>query len=316
MKNSQNPQPLVSVIIPNYNHARYLDQRIQTVLGQTYQNFEVIILDDCSTDNSLEVIEKYRSDPRIVDVIVNEKNSGNTFLQWNKGIYLAKGELIWIAESDDYCKLNMLEELVSAFILKPNTILSYCTPLLFHNEKTWEYSPEGRDYLMSAKSYLRRFLLNMNWPLNASCCVFRRDSALRNAKRYLTIDAAGDYMFWAELLVSGGSVHVINKHLSMWRKHEGSVTSPLLQNGRIALSEKEIFDFICSSIRVGYFRKRFALRYHFNRFSHFGIKSQNVFDKIENKWRFDEISSYSFGDKVYNKVNYLLRKYTGLFLSY
>ncbi|MDO5340840.1 MAG: glycosyltransferase family A protein [Bacteroidia bacterium] len=72
-------QPLVSVIIPNYNHARYLDQRIQTVLNQTYQNFEVIILDDKSTDNSLEVIAKYKVNPHISQIVINEQNSGSPF---------------------------------------------------------------------------------------------------------------------------------------------------------------------------------------------------------------------------------------------
>ena len=65
---------LVSVIIPNFNHARYLDERIQSVLKQTYQNFEVIILDDKSTDNSLEVINKYKDNPHIAKIVVNEKN--------------------------------------------------------------------------------------------------------------------------------------------------------------------------------------------------------------------------------------------------
>ena len=52
--------PLVSVIIPNYNHARFLDERIQSILNQTYQNFEVIILDDISSDNSVEFINQYK----------------------------------------------------------------------------------------------------------------------------------------------------------------------------------------------------------------------------------------------------------------
>ena len=57
--------PTVSVIIPNYNHAPYLKERIDSVLNQTYQDFEVIILDDCSPDNSVEVIEQYRSNPHV-----------------------------------------------------------------------------------------------------------------------------------------------------------------------------------------------------------------------------------------------------------
>ena len=64
--------PLISVVVPNYNHARYLDQRLQSILNQTYRNIEVIILDDCSIDNSLEVISKYTYDSRIVSVIVRD----------------------------------------------------------------------------------------------------------------------------------------------------------------------------------------------------------------------------------------------------
>ena len=97
-------QPLVSVIVPNYNYARYMDERMQSILNQTYQNFEIIILDDCSTDNSRKVIEKYRGNPHVVAIVYNKENSGSTFKQWNKGFSIAKGELIWIAEADDTCK--------------------------------------------------------------------------------------------------------------------------------------------------------------------------------------------------------------------
>ncbi len=71
--------PFVSVILPNYNHAKYLPQRIESILNQTYQNFELIILDDCSSDNSREVIERYKDNPRISKIIFNEKNSGSRF---------------------------------------------------------------------------------------------------------------------------------------------------------------------------------------------------------------------------------------------
>src|SRR5258707_14882309 len=91
-------RPRVSVIIPNYNHARYLRKRIETVLEQTYQDFEVILLDDCSTDGSSSIIDEYRNDSR-VRMGLNEKNSGSTFKQWNKGVGLAEGKNVWIAES-------------------------------------------------------------------------------------------------------------------------------------------------------------------------------------------------------------------------
>ncbi|MBC7566521.1 MAG: glycosyltransferase family 2 protein, partial [Pedobacter sp.] len=96
--------PKVSVIIPNYNHSDYLHQRIESVLNQSYQDFELILLDDKSTDDSTVIITSYRDHPKVTQIIINEENSGNTFKQWEKGIAASVGELIWIAESDDWCE--------------------------------------------------------------------------------------------------------------------------------------------------------------------------------------------------------------------
>ncbi|MFM7595916.1 MAG: glycosyltransferase family 2 protein [Flavobacteriales bacterium] len=92
---------LVSVIIPNYNHAPFLKERIDSVLNQSYSHVEVILLDDCSSDNSREIIEEYRRNEKVKHIVYNQKNSGNTFIQWQKGVELALGEWVWIAESDD-----------------------------------------------------------------------------------------------------------------------------------------------------------------------------------------------------------------------
>ncbi|MBU2929553.1 glycosyltransferase family 2 protein [Winogradskyella psychrotolerans] len=102
-------EKFVSVILPNYNHEAYLEERLNSIFNQTYQSFEVIILDDCSTDESLEILKPYETHPKVAHLISNKKNSGSPFIQWQKGLELAKGDLIWIAESDDFCDLNFLE---------------------------------------------------------------------------------------------------------------------------------------------------------------------------------------------------------------
>ena len=104
--------PIVSVVIPNYNHAQYLRQRIDSILNQIYSDFELIIVDDCSTDNSKEIIESYRTNPKVSQIIFNESNSGTPFQQWETGVDLAKGEWIWIAESDDFAENDFLEKLI------------------------------------------------------------------------------------------------------------------------------------------------------------------------------------------------------------
>ncbi|GGH45975.1 glycosyltransferase family 2 protein [Mangrovimonas yunxiaonensis] len=99
----------VSIILPNYNHAPYLEERLDSILNQTYTNFELIILDDNSSDNSLDILQAFKSHKKVSHFIVNRKNSGSPFEQWKKGLDLAKGDYVWIAESDDKSDYDFLE---------------------------------------------------------------------------------------------------------------------------------------------------------------------------------------------------------------
>ncbi|MCB0455996.1 MAG: glycosyltransferase family 2 protein, partial [Aequorivita sp.] len=160
--------PKVSVIIPNYNHAAFLEQRLQTVLQQTFQDFEVILLDDASTDGSQEILESYRNHPKVAHLIINSNNSGSPFKQWQKGIDLAKGEYIWIAESDDYCELNFLESLLGQ--MKKDTGIYYSQTIdidesgktLFNRiDYTKEFDPNiwKADFEISGLKFIEKYLL-------------------------------------------------------------------------------------------------------------------------------------------------------------
>ncbi len=116
----------VSVIIPNYNHASFLKQRIDSVINQSIEVKEVILLDDCSTDDSLEIINQYKTHPLVKHIVVNTRNSGSPFLQWQKGIDLASGEWIWIAESDDFAHRDFLKEMSMLASEYPNAGFLYC----------------------------------------------------------------------------------------------------------------------------------------------------------------------------------------------
>jgi glycosyltransferase involved in cell wall biosynthesis len=108
--------PRVSAIVPNFNHARFLAQRIESILAQTYPNIDILILDDCSTDESRTIIDRYcRNYSGRIRTLYNEKNSGNVFKQWRKGIENTEGEIIWICESDDFCESTFVENLIPHF---------------------------------------------------------------------------------------------------------------------------------------------------------------------------------------------------------
>ena len=123
---------MISVIIPNYNHSSYLKERIDTVLQQTYQNFEVILLDDNSTDNSKEVLKKFENHPKVSQIIFNSKNSGSPFGMWSTAFNLAKGDFIWIAESDDFSDLDFLETLIKKF-QNEEVIVAHCCSYNYKN---------------------------------------------------------------------------------------------------------------------------------------------------------------------------------------
>ena len=104
--------PQVSVIIPNYNYEKYLEQRLISIINQTYRDFEIIFLDDSSNDKSVLLAKSILANTNIpFEIHINEKNSGSPFEQWNKGLQIAKSEYIWIAEADDFCEYHFLEQL-------------------------------------------------------------------------------------------------------------------------------------------------------------------------------------------------------------
>lgn len=109
-------EELVTIIVPNYNHGRFLIKRLESIYKQTYKNIEVILLDDCSTDNSQDILLNYKKKyPSITRTIFSEKNSGSIFKQLRKGLALAKGKYIWIAESDNWCDIHFIEKLIFSF---------------------------------------------------------------------------------------------------------------------------------------------------------------------------------------------------------
>jgi glycosyltransferase involved in cell wall biosynthesis len=109
--------PLVTVIIPSFNHAAYIANAIDSVLSQTYQNIELIVIDDGSTDNSHEVIERYSGNPRLISIL-NIANAGQGVVL-NKAIDVSRGAYLCILPSDDWFVSNKIELQVQRFLVSP-----------------------------------------------------------------------------------------------------------------------------------------------------------------------------------------------------
>jgi glycosyltransferase involved in cell wall biosynthesis len=120
--NHQN-NPLVSVIVPVYNVEQYLDECLYSIRQQTYENLEIIVVEDCSTDKSLEVLSKHLNDQRI-KLIRHEKNSGLSAAR-NTGIDAAKGDYIMFVDSDDLVHLSLIELCVKYAIVNDADLITY-----------------------------------------------------------------------------------------------------------------------------------------------------------------------------------------------
>lgn len=120
--NSQHT-PLVSVIVPVYNVEQYLDECLNSIRQQTYKNIEIIVVEDCSTDNSLNTLTKHLEDPR-VKLIQHEKNSGLSAAR-NTGIDTAKGNYIIFIDSDDLVHLSLIELCVKYAIVNDADLITY-----------------------------------------------------------------------------------------------------------------------------------------------------------------------------------------------
>lgn len=232
--------PRVSVVVPNYNYAHYMAERLSSVAGQNLPVYEIIVLDDCSSDDSLVELQRLRGhirpEPRVVP---GERNSGSVFRQWLKGVELARGDYVWIAEADDLSKPEFLERLSQLLHSHPDAVMAYS-----QSEQIDEYGQVlAPDYLgytdeLSTTRWLENYVASgaeevgaglavKNTVPNVSAALFRREPLLRVLREHIDEIAsyriAGDWLVYLRLLQYGKiafEASACNRH----RRHASSVT--------------------------------------------------------------------------------------------
>lgn len=211
------PEPAVSVIFPNYNHAKYLPERISSVLQQTMKPAEIIFLDDCSSDNSIEVARGLLQKCNIpYKIIPNKQNSGNVFKQWMKGLEEASSDWIWIAETDDSADHGFLEYL-SPMLQREDVLAAYGMISFINGAGKRSNDLAGyydglqlfdwqRSTVVTAKKAFEYDFVVKNIIPNASGVVFKKPVLTEAQKeRLFQYKFAGDWYFYA-LLLRGGKI--------------------------------------------------------------------------------------------------------------
>lgn len=213
----KNPEKNISVIIPNYNYARYLDERIDSILFQTYPVSEIIILDDCSKDDSIKVIERrIRENTSGIPMrlVKNTTNSGSVFAQWQKAFGEATSDYVWIAEADDSCSPFFLEKIMKGFD-DEKVVLSYCesltmdenNKLLMGDLRVWidifNTGKWNQDYINDGRKEVAEAMCINNTIANVSSTVIKKGDyteIFENAKQYRL---AGDWYSYMNILKYG-----------------------------------------------------------------------------------------------------------------
>lgn len=186
---------IISIILPNFNHYPYLKERLNSIFNQTHQDFEVIILDDASTDTSLSILNKYKDHPKVSHFIINKENSGSPFKQWKKGLELAISDYIWIAESDDFCDLDFLEKQLK---LLETVDMSVARTLVFSKDKKRKeiMHPAFREDTATLLDVDQIFYCPV---LNVSSALFRKIDKNDLAKsKFADFNIIGDRVFYYE----------------------------------------------------------------------------------------------------------------------
>jgi glycosyltransferase involved in cell wall biosynthesis len=229
------PPPRITAIVPNYNHARFLDERLRSICRQTFPVAEIIILDDASTDDSQAVIQSLVGDLAVpVVTLFNRENSGSIFSQWAKGLAHATGDLVWICESDDTCDRNFLASL-EPYFRNPCVMLAF--GLIEEIDEHGYPRPGMRDYMnsaaadfwdephvLSARAWFNGPFGTRNVIPNVGGCVFRRqeidDDLLRELQSYRI---CGDWHLYS-VIGRGGAIAYDPRARSYFRKHAANTS--------------------------------------------------------------------------------------------
>lgn len=228
----------VSVIVPNYNHAGFLGKRLASILNQTYPIYEIIFLDDNSQDDSVRTAEEFLKQSKTeYRIVTSQSNSGSPFRQWKRGIEQARGDLVWIAESDDHCENELLSNLAPAFD-DPDVTLAYCQSAPIDendNLSAGDYlfytngiSPTKwlRGFVRDGKDELFDTLLIKNTIINASAVVIRKQSLALDDNLLAAYRFCGDWAAYVGCL-SKGKISFTPRVLNYHRRHAGTVTGTI-----------------------------------------------------------------------------------------
>lgn len=214
-------QPLVSVVVPCYNHAGFVEDCLRSILKQSYRNFELIILDDGSPDNSKQVIEnfinKLTDSPQRI-YFDSHKNIG-LCATLNKGIALARGEYVVTFASDDIMMLDRLEKQVA--YLEANPDVGVCGGSMLGIDDNGVILSKQKTLSACTLDFDDIFWRNNGGPAAPTAMI--RKSALDEAGDYDPNSGIEDLYMWLKITANGHKIGIVSDVLAYYRSHDNNM---------------------------------------------------------------------------------------------
>ncbi len=235
-------RPLVSIIIACFNSAQYLKQAIDSVLNQSYRNIELILVDDCSTDNTVALIREYLAMDNRVRLVQRSQRGGRPAITKNTGIEHIKGEFLCFLDHDDYYHPNKIESLVSLLLENTACVAAFHDIELVNSEGQFlnryldNFTEEAKEHLVSVGD--SKYVCNKNFFTFQSI----KYAAIHTISVMISIERFGrenlyfdtrykvcdDTELWIRLGLSG-EIAYINNILAYYRQHESNITRDLIK---------------------------------------------------------------------------------------
>jgi glycosyltransferase involved in cell wall biosynthesis len=228
-------RPLVSFVVPCYKHGHFLVECVESILGQTYHDVEVLIMDDCSPDDTPAIAQSF-SDPR-VRYIRNDVNLGH-LRNYNKGIGLATGEYVWLINVDDYLRRRyVLERFVAALERNPTAAFVFCPAVQVHgHDEGVAFGLHGdADRVFTGPEFLERLLVR-NCVATPAVMV-RKSSYDRMGMFPLDLPYAGDWYQWCRHAFYGHVVYLAEP-MVCYRIHELNMTKDYFERPAAVISDE------------------------------------------------------------------------------
>jgi len=211
---------LVSVILPYYKKEKFIKKTITSIINQSYQNFEIIIIDDENSSQSTKVLKEIKKISKKILVFKNQKNLG-AGLSRNKAIKFAKGKFIAFCDCDDLWKKTKLKKQIN-FMKNLNANFSFTSYEIINNRGTVIKS-------LIADSEMNYHKLLKSCDIGLSTVMINSKIFKNKNFKFPKIITKEDYVLWLKLSINGVKMFGLNQKLTSWRKAEKSLSSNSLQ---------------------------------------------------------------------------------------